>query len=142
MSTHEIVFVTFPRMYSYFWMWRMSINAAKWIFLTFCFCVPSLRPPSISFPLSPFHLESTLLGVKNLLFILLGSPRHTSLRDRSPESSEPHVTLDSRSSLIRTIRISYFFLPRFTLESISCSDFFVSQMRCAARRDNMCLLSP
>ena len=47
------------------------------------------------------------------------------------------------------IQSSYSFLPRFTLESISCSpDFqgysknFVSQVRCAARRDNVRLLSP
>ena len=47
------------------------------------------------------------------------------------------------------IRSSYFFLPRFSLESISYSPgflftwrIFVSQIRCAARRDNMCLLSP
>ena len=68
----------------------------------FYFCVPSLRPSFIPFPLSPFHLELTLLGLKDLLFVLLGFPRHASLRDRSPESSEPYVTLDSRSSLIRT----------------------------------------
>ena len=47
------------------------------------------------------------------------------------------------------IRSSYFFLPRLSLESTLYSpDFevylknFVSQIRCAARRDNMCLLSP
>ena len=57
---------------------------------------------TIPFPLSALHLESTLLGLKDLLFILLGFPRHASLRDRSPESSEPYVTLDSRNSLIRT----------------------------------------
>ena len=28
---------TFSGMYSYFWTWRMSINAAKWTFLTFVF---------------------------------------------------------------------------------------------------------
>ena len=46
------------------------------------------------------------------------------------------------------LRSSYFFLPRFTLESISYSQDFrvtwkiVSKIRCAARRDNMCLISP
>ena len=40
---------------------------------------------SFLFPFSPINLESTLL-----------------LWDRSPDSSEPFVTLDSRSSLIRT----------------------------------------
>ena len=34
---------------------------------------------SFLFPLSPFHLEPTLLGMKDLLFILLGFPRHASL---------------------------------------------------------------
>ena len=55
----------------------------------------------LPFPLSPLHLESTLLGMKDLLFVLLGFPRHASLRDRSPESSEPYVTLDSPSEKIR-----------------------------------------
>ena len=80
----------------------MSINATKWTFLTFCFLCAFFMTSFHTFPLSLFHLESTLLGMKDLLFILLGFPKHASLRDRSPESSEPHVTLDSRSSLIRT----------------------------------------
>ena len=109
---HQRLFlVTFTGMYSYFWMWRMYIDATQWTFLTFCFCVPSLWPHFIPFPLSPLHLESKLLGVKDLLFILLGFPRHASLRDRSPESSETYVTLDSWSSLIRTtfgVRTSFF----------------------------------
>ena len=37
----RMLFRTFTGIYSYFWMWRMSINAAKWTFLIFCFCVPS-----------------------------------------------------------------------------------------------------
>ena len=49
-----------------------------------------------SFSIVVLHLESTLLGMKDLLFMLLGFPRHASLRDRSPESSEPHVTLAVR----------------------------------------------
>ena len=47
------------------------------------------------------------------------------------------------------IRSSYFLIPRFSFESILYSpDFqvylknFVSQIRCAARQGNMCLLSP
>ena len=40
------------------------------------FCVPSLWPPFIPFPLSPFHLELTLLDMKDLLFVLLGFPKH------------------------------------------------------------------
>ena len=41
------------------------------------------------------HLESTVLGMKDLLFILLGFLRHASLRDGSPEFFETYVTLDS-----------------------------------------------
>ena len=68
--------------------------------LPFVLCVPSLQPPFfIPFPLSPLHLESTLLGLKDL-------------RDRSPESSVPYVTLDSPSSLIRpTFGVHTSFFP-------------------------------
>ena len=119
----------------------MSINATKWTFpyLLF-FYVPSLRPPFIPFPLSFLHLKSTLLGLKDLLFIVLGFPRHASLRDRSPESSEPYVTLNSRSSLIRTTFgvHSYFFLPRFTLESISYSPDFQLLLEEVCLADTLC----
>ena len=67
----------------------------EWLSLSFVFAL------FISFPSPPFHLESTLLGMKDLLFVLLRFTTHASLRDRSPESSEPYVTLDSRSSLSR-----------------------------------------
>ena len=50
---------------------------------------------------------------------------------------------------LNNIRSSYFSLPKISLESILYSPDFevywknlVSQIRCAARRDNMCLLSP
>ena len=80
-------------------------------FLFLLFRGPSVWPPFIPFALSPLHLDSALLGMKDLLFILLGFPRHASLRDRSPESYEPYETLDSRSSLDQNhIRSSYFFL--------------------------------
>ena len=97
------------------------------------FCVPLEKPPFIPFPPLPLRLESTLLGVKDLLFILLGFPRLASLRDRSPELSEPLVTrfpnffvcapphscVHSRFAEQINIRSSNFFLPRITLESIS-----------------------
>ena len=51
---------------------------------------------------SILHLDSTLLGMKDILFVLLGFSKHASLRGSSPESSGPYVTLDSRSSLIWT----------------------------------------
>ena len=89
-------------------------------------------------------------GVKDLLFVLLGFTRHASLRDRSPEPSEPYVTLDSRSSLIRaTLEVHTSFYPgpplrvsRSTRKLRAYMKNFVSQIRCAARRDNSCLLSP
>ena len=101
MSPLEIALANILVMYSYYWMWRMS---NKWCKLDFPyrFFVCLLYNLLAIVPLSPFHLDSTLLGMKDLLFVLLGFPRHPSLRDRSPESSEPYVPLDSRSSLIRT----------------------------------------
>ena len=103
-----------------------------------------------SFSIVVLHLNSTWLGVKDLLFVLLGFPRHASLRDRSPESSEPYVTLDSRRSLIRTtFEVHTFPFPGSHLRAshtllvfLFTWRIFVSQIRCAARRDNMCLLSP
>ena len=56
----------------------------------------------VDFPYLLFLCAFFVLGLKDLSFILLGFPKHASLRDRSPESSEPHVTLDSLSSLTRT----------------------------------------
>ena len=125
-------------------------QCSKVDFPYFCFCVPSSWPPFIPFPLSPLYLESILLEMKDLLFLLLGFQRHASLRDRSPESSEPYVTLDSRSSLNRTtFGVHTSFFPSSHLR-VSCTPrilrftgrIFISQIRCAARRDNMCLLSP
>ena len=71
----------------------MSINATKWTFLVVVVLCASLWPPFIPFPLLPLRLESALLGVKDFLFILLGFPRLASLNGRSPELSEPFVTL-------------------------------------------------
>ena len=105
--------------------------------------------PFLPFPLSPLHLESTLLGMKDLFFILLGFPRHASLRDRSGVLWTIRNSRFPKFADQNHIRCSYSFLPRFTLESISYSPYidvylknFVTQIRCAARRDNMCLLSP
>ena len=50
-------------------------------------------PPFIPFPVSPFHLESKMLGLKRYFIMLLGFPRHASLKDRSPELSAPFVTV-------------------------------------------------
>ena len=129
-------------------MWRMSNTTAKWTFLTFCFYVPSLWPPFIHFSLSHFHLESTLLGWKTFCLFFSVS-RGMRLWETDLQSLLNH-TLDFPNFADQNhIRSSYFFLPRFTLESISFSPDFqgylknlVSQIRCAARRDNMCLLSP
>ena len=60
-----------------------------------------------SFPLSLFHLESTLLGMKDLLFILLGFPRHASLRHRIRTTFGVHTSFFPSSHLrvSRTPRI-------------------------------------
>ena len=135
----------------------MSINATKWTFLVVVLCA-AVRLPFIPCPLRPLHLESILLGVKDLLFTLLGFPRHASLKDRSPELSEPFVTLGFPISIFHlcvhhphscehqrfaeqiNIRSLYFFLPGFSLESISYSPGFrvtriILSHRCAVSRD-------
>ena len=62
---------------------------------------------------------------EDLLFLLLGFLRHASLRDRSPESSEPYVTLDSRSSLTRTtFGVHTSFFPCSHLRVSRCSTNF------------------
>ena len=65
-------------------------------------CTRTLGCSVMPFPLSLNIWKSSLLGFKDLLCVLLGFPRHASLRDRSPESSEPYVTLVPESALIRT----------------------------------------
>ena len=95
----------------------------------------SMQRSGLSFSL-PFHLEPTLLGMKDLLFVLLGFPRHASLRDRSPESSEPCVKFADQNHIGR----SHFFLPRISLESISFFSHFqvylkISSHRHAVKRD-------
>ena len=140
----RLFLLTFPGMYSYFWMWRMSINAAKWTFLFCCF---------VCLFMTSFHSLSTAAfasGINRSFAHSLGFPRLASLRERPPESSEPYVVLDfSKFAEQNNIQSLYSFLPRFRLESISYSPGFecysknfVPQIRCVARRDNMCLLSP
>ena len=51
-------------MYLYFWMWRMAVNATKWTFLTFCFCVPSLDLLSFVFHWHFFIWNQHCLGWK------------------------------------------------------------------------------
>ena len=103
-----------------------------------CFCLPSSWPPFISCPSLPFHLESTLLGLKDLLLILLGFPRHASLTDRSPKSSEPYVTLDSQSSLIRiTFGVHTSVFPGFHL-SISYFPDFLGSLEEFCLTDTLC----
>ena len=78
-----------------------------------------------SFSIVAFASGINIPWDENLLFILLGFPRHASLRDRSPESSEPYVILvSSKFAEQNNIRSSYLFLPRFTLESILHSHRF------------------
>ena len=102
MSPLEIALANILVMYSYYWMWRMSNKWCKMDF-PYRFFVCLLYDLLAIVPLSPFHLDSTLLGMKDLLFVLLGFPRHPSLRDRSPESSEPYVTLEYL--VLRNLRV-------------------------------------
>ena len=80
----------------------MSLNASKWTFLTFCFCVPFFMTSFHSFSILASPSAINIAWDERFFLVLLGFPRHASLRDGSPESSEPYVTLDSGSSLIRT----------------------------------------
>ena len=111
----------------------MSIIATKWSFLVVVLCA-AVWPPFIPCPLLPLPLESLLLEVTDLWFTLLGFPKHASLKDSSPELSEPfpismfHLCVDSPHSCVQPgkdeqnhIRSSYFVLHKFSLESISYS---------------------
>ena len=87
-------------------------NKVEFPYLLFLcvFFMTSFHPLSIV----AFATGISIVWSEKSLCILLSFPRHASLRNRSPKSSETYFTLDSRS-----IRRSYFFLPKFTLESIS-----------------------
>ena len=87
---------TFSGMYSYFWRWRMSMQQSG-LSLPFVFVSLLYDLLSFLFHRRLFIWNQNCLGMKDLLFVLLGFPRQA-----SPESSEPNVALDSRSSLIRT----------------------------------------
>ena len=93
---------TFSGMYLYFGCGGCSSMQQSELSLPFVFVCLLCDLLSFFSHCLTFHLELTLFGMKDFLFVLLGFPRHASLRDRSPESSEQYVTLDSRISLIRT----------------------------------------
>ena len=143
----RLLVLAFSGMYSHFWMWRMFINAAMWTFLTFCFCVPSfLRPPFIPSPLSPFNIA---WGERSFVFTSRFPEACVSERQISRVLWTIRNTRFPKFADHNYIRIPHFVLPRFSLESrLYSPDFevylmnFVSQIRCAAKRDNMCLLSP
>ena len=122
-------------MFSYFWVWRMSINAAKQTFLTFCFVCLLYDLLSFLFHCRLCILESTLLGLKDLLFILLGFPRHASLRDRFWTMRNSRFPKFADQNHIRS---SYFFLPKFTLESISYSPVFLRLLEEFCLTDTLC----
>ena len=81
-----------------------------------------------------FSSGFNIVWVKDLLLVHLDFPRHASLRDTPPVSPEPYVTLDSRSSLIRTtFGVHTSFFPGSHLR-VSCTPQvylknFVSQIR-------------
>ena len=109
----------------------MSINATKWTFLA-VLCAAVWRPFTPC-PLLPLHLESTLLGVKDLSFIVLGVPPEASVSERQIS----RIVWSIRNSRFPNIHIFFvcrppasvgtpeirwadqhpeyiFFLPRFT----------------------------
>ena len=137
-------------MYSYFSMWRMSISGNRVDFLLFVFLC--------AFFMTSFHSFSTVASASGIN--IAWNERYFAYTSRFPEACVSERQISRVFWTIRisrvpkfaeqnNIRNSYFFLPRFSPESISyLPDFygylknFVSQIRCAARRDNMCLLSP
>ena len=140
LSTLESVLVTFSGMYSYFWMWRMSINAAKCTFLAFLLWCAFHKPSfqsffTVAFP-SGINIgwsEKSFVCASDLQSLL----NHTKLSIPEVRWSEQH---------------SEYVLVSFhvhTWEYLVLTGFFwgvtwriVSQIRCAARQDNVCLLSP
>ena len=117
---------------------QMSINATKWTFLVVVFAC--LFTTSFhSFSTASFASGINIAWSERSFTHTLGFPRQASRRDRCPELSEPYVTLGSlictyyycvhpfylcvHPRLVEQNNIPslYFFLPRFTLESISYS---------------------
>ena len=121
----------------YFWNSRMSINATKWTFLVVVLCA-SFH----SFSTAAFASGINIAWSERSFAHTLNFPRQVSLRDRSPELSEPFVTLGFPISIFclcvhpshlcvhprfpeqNNILSLYFFLRKFTLESISYSPGF------------------
>ena len=139
-SSEEIrlFFRTLAGVYMYFWICRcpsMQQSGLSLLLFFACFFTTSFH----SFSTATFASGINIAWSERSFTHTLGFPRQASRRDRCPELSEPYVTL---GSLIRTyyycvhsfylcvhprlveqnnIPSLYFFLPRFTLESISYS---------------------
>ena len=135
--TLEIALANIIGMHLYFWMWRMSTNAAKWTFLAICFC---------AFFMTSFHSFFTIAFASGINVAWSGrSSVHSS---RFPEAC---VSERQISRVFWTIHNSRF--PKFAEQDNSRSSYLfpdfqgysknvVSQVRCAARRDNVRLFSP
>ena len=140
--TLEIALANILGMHLYFWMWRMSTNATKWTYLAFCFC---------AFFMTSFDSFFTIAFASGIN--IAWSKRSYVHSSRFPEAC---VSERQISRVFWTIHNSRF--PKFaeqdnsrssSLESVSYSPDFqgysknvVSQIRCAARRDNVRLFSP
>ena len=136
---------TFTGMYMYFWIGGCRSMQQSGLSLLLCLPFCTL-----------FHSLSTVAfasGINNAwgersFAHALGFPKQVSLKNRSPESSEPYVTLDSRSSLIRTLfGVHTSFFPSSHLrvsrthQAFRVNGKIVPQIRRVARGDSMRLLS-
>ena len=72
----------------------LASSITSFLFLTFVSCHAGIFSSfPILFQLLPLHLNQHAWGARSFAHAL-DFPRLASLRDRPPESSEPHVTLD------------------------------------------------
>ena len=134
-----------------FHTWDCSCEHSPGCIRTFgCGECPSMQQSGLSLPfvwcaffMTSFHSFSivafasgiNIAWVKDLLFILLGFPRHASLRDRFWTMRNSRFPKFADQNHIRS---SYFFLPRFTLESISYSPVFLRLLEEYCLTDTLC----
>ena len=151
-------FEHFSVVYMYFWVSGCPLMQQSGLSLLLFLCA-AIWPPSIPCPLLFLRLESTLLWVKDLFGHTLGLLKQASLRDRSPESSEPFATLgscvhilficgytrDSQSRKISELCSSFLPIPHLRASRtsrVTGSKKFVPQTRRVTRQDSVRQLSP
>ena len=137
-------------LYSYFWMWRRSINATKWTFLTSWFFCAFFMTSFHTFSIVAFASGINIAWVERSFICASRFPEAcvserqisrifwTVRNSRFLKSSLNRTTFGVHTSLFPCSHWKYLVLPDFEVYLKN----FVSQIRCAARRDNMCLLSP